>query len=146
MGRRSAYRSVVALLAGTPCGPATPWGRLLDYDAKVLLLGVPGRTMTFFHTIEEALEPDLPIPVFEPGEYALRYRDEQGITRMATTRLFSLRLAQHRDVRPLWRELKRRQLLREVRVARSRLTLVRARDAFGVGTALAKRGVYCLRP
>jgi len=28
--------------------------------------------MTFFHALEEALEPELPIPVFEPGEYALR--------------------------------------------------------------------------
>jgi aminoglycoside 3-N-acetyltransferase len=133
-------------LAATPCGPATPWGRLLDYDAKVLLLNVPGRTMTFFHTIEEALEPVLPIPVFEPGEHALRYRDERGVTRVATMRLFSLRLAQQRDLGPLWRELERRQLLREARVGRSRLTLVRARDAFDVGTALAKRGVYCLRP
>ena len=132
--------------AGTPCGRDTPWGRLLDYDAKVLLLGVPGRTMTFFHALEEALEPELPIPVFEPEEYTLRYRDGEGVTRVAKTRLFSLRLARHRDPAPLWRELRRRRLLRQSRVARLRLVLLRARDAFDVGVAMARGGAFCLKP
>jgi len=44
-------------------------------------------------------------------------------------RLFSLRLARRRDPSVLAKQLKRQGLLREARVARLRLTLVRARDA-----------------
>ena len=130
-------------VAGTPCGRATPWGRLLDYDAKVLFLGVPIGTMTFFHAIEEALAPALPIPVFEPGEYALRYRDEQGGTHVVRQRLFSLRLARLRDPSLLVKELTRGGRVRGVRVARLRLLQVRARDAFDLARALARRGLFC---
>jgi aminoglycoside N3'-acetyltransferase len=130
-------------LAETPCGPATPWGRLLDCDGKILFMGVSIGTMTFFHFIEEALELALPMPVFEPGEYALRYRDAQDAVHVARMRLFSLRIAGCRNHAPLAKELKRRHLLREVRVASLRLILVRARDAFDVTAALAGRKVFC---
>lgn len=130
-------------LAGTPCGRATPWGRLLDYDGKVICLGVPIRSMTFFHAIEEVFEPELPVPLFEPGEFALRYRDEQGETHVAKMRLHSLRLAGHRDHRPLAKELRRRGSWQEARVAGMRLILVRARDFLDAAVALAKRGVFC---
>jgi aminoglycoside 3-N-acetyltransferase len=130
-------------LAGTPCGRATPWGRLLDCDGKVLFVGVSIETMTFYHAIEEALELELPVRLFEPREYAFRCRDEQGNTQVTKTRLFSSRLAGHWDLRPLARELRRRGSWQEARVARLRMILVRAREAFDATVALARRGVFC---
>jgi len=131
--------------AGTPCGRATPWGRLRDCNAKIVFLGVPLRTMTFFHVIEETLEPELPVPVFEPGEFALPYRDYDGVAHVATMRLFSLQLARRRDPGRLARELQRRGLLSHARVAGLHVILVRARDAFDVAIGMAREGFLCLR-
>ena len=130
-------------LAGTPCGRDTPWGRLLDYDGKILFLGASVGAMTFYHAIEEALEPELPFPLFQPEEHALRYRDEQGATHVAKMRLFSLRLAGRRDITPLVNELKRRGSWREARVSRLPLILLRARDTLDSAAALARKGVFC---
>src|SRR5438445_2590375 len=98
--------------------------------------------MTFPHAIEEALEPELPVPLFKPGEYGLRYRDEHGATHVAKMRLHALRLAGHRDPRPLAKELEAAGFWDEGRVARLRLILVRARDAFDGIAASARRGVF----
>src|SRR6184192_1730866 len=58
-----------AIIAGheraeTPCGRSTPYQKLLEYDGKILLAGVPANTMTFCYFVVEELEPQLAIPVF----------------------------------------------------------------------------------
>ena len=58
-------------------------------------------------------------------------------------RLFSLRLAGHRDLNPLASELQRRKQWREWRVGRLGLILLRARDVYDATFALAERGVFC---
>ncbi|AJY75901.1 AAC(3) family N-acetyltransferase [Paenibacillus beijingensis] len=37
----------------TPCGPQSPWGKLLERKATIMLLGVDLRRNTFMHGIEE---------------------------------------------------------------------------------------------
>src|SRR5205809_847649 len=130
-------------VAGTPCGRPTPYGRLLEYDGKILFAGVPVSTMTFFHFVEEELEPRMPFPVFAPEGYALRWKDEAGAVGVSRMRLFSLRLAGHRDLNPLASELQRRKQWREWRVGRLGLILLRARDVYDATFALAERGVFC---
>ena len=130
-------------LARTPCGPGTPYGRLMDLRGKILFLGVPVRTMTFFHFVEEALEPRMPVPVFAPGEYALRFRTATGEVRVAKMRLFSLQLAGHRDGAPLIAELKRREWWRERRIGRLQMILLEAHDVYEAASDLARRGVLC---
>ena len=140
--------NVDAIVAGhhvaeTPCGRPTPYGRLLEYDGKILFAGVPVSTMTFFHFVEEELEPRMPFPVFAPEGYALRWKDEAGAVGVSRMRLFSLRLAGHRDLNPLASELQRRKQWREWRVGRLGLILLRARDVYDATFALAERGVFC---
>jgi aminoglycoside 3-N-acetyltransferase len=73
-------------LAETPCGRPTPYGKLLEYDGKILFAGVPVSTMTFIHFLEEEIEPQLPFPVFAAEKYALRWKDEAGAVGVSTTR------------------------------------------------------------
>jgi aminoglycoside 3-N-acetyltransferase len=134
-----------ALIAGhehadTPCGRCTPYGRLLEYDGKILLLGVPVTTMTFSYSILEELEPRLSFPVFTPERYPLRWKDADGTVRVSNVRLFSDRL--DHDVAPLVAELRRRGAWRERRVGRVPIILLRAREVYDAGVALGKSGGF----
>src|SRR5436309_2786837 len=86
-----------AIIAGhehaeTPCGRHTPYGRLLEYDGKILLAGVPANTMTFCYFVLEELEPRLAFPVLTRETYPMRWKDRDGTVRVTNTRLFSLHL------------------------------------------------------
>ena len=127
-------------LAETPCGRLTPYGKLLDYDGKILLAGVPPSTMTFGYFVAEELEPRLAVPVLTRERYPMRWKDGDGTVRVSQLRLISPRL--DHDLQPLVSELKRRNQWRERSVGRLRLMLVRARDVYDAATALAERGLF----
>ena len=127
-------------LAETPCGRLTPYGRLLDYDGKILLVGVPPSTMTFGYFVAEELEPRLAVPVLTRERYPMRWKDGDGTVRVSQLRLISPRL--DHDLQPLVSELKRRNQWRERSVGRLRLMLVRARDVYDAAAALADRGLF----
>ncbi|MBI4419847.1 MAG: AAC(3) family N-acetyltransferase [Gemmatimonadetes bacterium] len=134
-----------AIIAGhqqaeTPCGRLTPYGRLLEYDGKILLAGVSAHTMTFCYFVAEELAPRLVFPVFTPETYPMRWKDGNGAVRVSNLRLFSLRL--DHDLSPLLGELKRRKQWRERRVGRLRLILLRARHVYDAAVALADRGLF----
>jgi aminoglycoside 3-N-acetyltransferase len=126
--------------AGTPCGPTTPYGRLLEYDGKILLAGAPANAMTFCYFVAEELEPQLALPVLTREAYPLRWKDEEGTVRVSNVRLFSP-LLDH-DLTPLVAELKRRRAWRERRVGRVPLVLLRARDVYDAAVALADRDLF----
>jgi aminoglycoside N3'-acetyltransferase len=67
----------------TPCGAGTPYDRLIQAHAAVLMFGATLHTYTFFHTAEDAAE----VPyLYEPRTYALRYRDSARRLRLTMTR------------------------------------------------------------
>lgn len=124
----------------TPCGRLTPYARLLDYDGKILLMGVSPSTMTFCYFAAEELEPRLPLPVLTRETYAMRWKDADGTVRVSNTRLFA-RGIDH-DLSPLVVELKRRKQWRQRRVGRLPLALLRAREVYDAAAALADRGMF----
>jgi len=127
-------------LADTPCGRLTPYAKLLDYDGKILLAGVPANTMTFCYFVAEDLEPRLTVPVLTQERYPMRWKDQEGTVRVSNLRLFSPRL--DHDLSPLVGELKRRNAWRERRVGSLRLMLLRAREVYDAAVALADRGMF----
>jgi len=99
-----------AIIAGhehaeTPCGRRTPYARLLEYDGRILLAGVPANTMTFCYFVAEELEPRLELPVLTRETYPMRWRGSDGSVQVTNVRLFSLHL--EHDLNPLVRELQR---------------------------------------
>jgi len=53
IGRKAAWLAAGHEHSPTPCGPDTPYGRLVALRGKVLLLGVDHNRSTLFHHIEE---------------------------------------------------------------------------------------------
>jgi aminoglycoside 3-N-acetyltransferase len=72
-----------ALIAGheqcnTPCGSGTPYHRLVQWDAAVLMFGVTFDCYTLFHTAEDAA--DVPY-MYESKPYLLTVREPTGTVR-----------------------------------------------------------------
>lgn len=126
--------------ADTPCGRQTPYEKLLEYDGKILLAGVPENTMTFCYFMAAELEPRLAFPVFTREAYPMRWKDRDGSVHVSHLRLFSLRL--DHDLSPLVAALQRRRQWRERRVGALRLMLVRAREVYDAAIALADKGLF----
>ena len=85
--------AVGSLLAGhdldhTPCSPNSPFGKLADHGAHVLLLGIGLECCTLIHHAEETIAPEIYLrPPGETETYACR--DRRGTTR-------AVRLRRHR--------------------------------------------------
>jgi aminoglycoside N3'-acetyltransferase len=133
--------------SGTPCGRLTPYGRLLEYDGKLLLAGVSASAVTFGYFVAEELAPRLPIRVLTDETYALRWKDAAGGVHVSHVHLFAPGL--DHDGSPIARELKRRGQWRERRVGGRlagfgglQLALLRARDYYEAAAALAERGEF----
>src|SRR3989440_4155979 len=95
-----------ALVAGhvhakTPCGVGSPYARLLDRDGKILFLGCDVKVMTFFHTVEELLEPRMPFSPFTQQEYLLESVDADGRAWTTRTRLSDPALVRRRNLTKL---------------------------------------------
>ena len=128
--------------AATPCGVGTPYVRLLERNGKILFLGCDIDVMTFFHAVEELLEPRMPFSPFTRRTYELESRDAEGRVRVTRTRLFEP-VHGRRRLAKLLPVLKQRGAWREGRVGALKIRLVGARDVLSACEALAGKGVYC---
>ncbi len=130
-------------LASTPCGAGSPFARLLDHNGKILLLGTGIGALTFFHAVEEILEPQLPFPVFTPDTFTLPSRDGNGRVVTCTMRLFDPERSRRRNLSKLVPSLKARGVWREIRVGTLPVVLLDAAEVLETCRTLAKNGVYC---
>ena len=129
--------------APTPCGAGSPFQKLLEVDAWVLLLGVDVRSMTFFHYLEEELESRMPFSPFTRERFTLSVRDEKGETWPVSMRLYEPVVSRQRDVRLMVPYLKGRGFWREGRVGRLNGILLRCRDVQQVAAEMAAAGRFC---
>lgn len=129
--------------ARTPCGQDSPYSRLLDCNGKILFLGTGISVMTFFHAVEEKLEPILPFSPFTEEHFRLQSRDEQGNLFVTETRLFASHLSRKRNLNKLVTALRERGAWNETRIGKLSILLLNAKDVFAATRALAERGVYC---
>jgi aminoglycoside 3-N-acetyltransferase len=138
-------RAIVAghHLAQTPCGVGTPFARLLDYKGKILFLGTGIEAMTFFHTIEEILEPQMPFTPFTRETYSLHSKDKDGSLLSSTTRLFDPEWSRRRNLEKLVPILKRHGVWKQERVGGLDAVLLDAKEVLQSCQALAQSGVYC---
>ncbi len=132
-------------LARTPCGSPYPYSRLIDTDAKILMAGVGIAPLTFFHTVEELLEPDMPFSPFTPEWYTAQVRDAQGDIHTAKFRLYAPGVSKRRNLGVLIPKLKELGGWHTRRVGRLELTLLDARKVVEACRALAAQGIFCYR-
>lgn len=131
--------------AGTPCGRGTPWYRLWEQGGKSVLLGTAIGSMTFFHTAEEVLEPEMPFSPFTAETFLLHSKDWDGQVLETRTRLFDRDVSGRRDVARMVPALKQAGSWREGRVGRLSVTVLEARPVLEVLRALARDGVFCYK-
>jgi aminoglycoside 3-N-acetyltransferase len=142
-GRRAERLAAEHYQAKTPCGRSSPYFRLLDENAKILLLGCDIEPLTFFHTIEEELEPQMPFSPFTETVYLLTSKTADGGFVETRTRLFKPEISRRRNLRALRSELERMGAWREASLPGVPIFLLTARDAMTAASALASRGVFC---
>ena len=129
--------------ATTPCGEGTPFAALLERNGKILLLGADIDSLTFYHMIEEAIEPRLPQSPFTQQVYSLKSMLENGSVVRTETRLFEPAVSRRRNLQKLVPELKRLRAWRQRRVGPLVMTLLDAKDVHAAVVAMLDRGVYC---
>jgi len=103
-------------LCRTPCGRQSPFGRLLDYDGRILFLGTGIEVMTFFHAVEDILETELPQSPFTEEEFALTTVTADGRKWQTRMRLFDRELSRRRRISAVVPILKRAGAWRSARV------------------------------
>ena len=130
-------------LARTPCGEGTPFARLVEHDGRILFLGAGIESMTFFHYVEEVLEPGMPMSPFTKDEFILTSRDETGALLKSKTRLFDPTLSRRRDLTRLVPPLRQQGAIAQTRVGELEILLLRARDVLAACHRLAAKGAYC---
>jgi aminoglycoside 3-N-acetyltransferase len=142
-GARAADLLGTHLTAATPCGAGSPFARLLEIDGKILLLGVGMRTMTFYHYLEEELEPSMPFSPFTAETFELSVRDTSGKTWQAKNRLYDPIVGKERDTELLIPHLKAAGVWREARVGGLTAVALRCKDVRDVTADMVSRGVFC---
>lgn len=145
-GRRAPALLGEHALATTPCGVHSPYHKLLEADGKILLAGVGIAVLSFYHCIEELLEPQLPVRPFTERSYDLKTRDAQGSVHLTRTRLYDPAVSRRRFGDPMVEPLKRGGCWHETRVGRLPLVVLRARDVLETVESMVRAGIFCYRP
>jgi len=142
-GMRASEMAYAHHAAATPCGRQTPYGRLLDHNGKILFLGTDISVMTFFHAVEELLEPKMPFSPFTKEVFVLESRDAQNQSVTTHTRLFDPQYSRRRNLEKLIPAMKQRGWWRDAKLGGMRAILLRADQVLEASSALAERGIYC---
>jgi hypothetical protein len=98
--------------------------------------------MTFFHYVEEELEPQLPFSPFTSEVFVIASRDLQGNVRTTRTRLFDPQCSRSRNLNKLVPFLKRRNAWNEIRIGKLQLILLNAEAVVSTCREMARQGIY----
>lgn len=132
--------------AGTPCGRGTAYHRLLEADGKILMLGTGVQPMTFYHCVEELIEPMMPFSPFTAEVFTLRTKDKAGEIRTSEMRLFEPVLSAKRRMSLLVPELKERRAWHRARVGGLEILAFRAAEVYEACRSMARKGRFCYLP
>jgi aminoglycoside 3-N-acetyltransferase len=132
--------------AKTPCGAGTAYYRLLECDARIVMLGTGIQPMTFYHCVEELIEPLMPMSPFTVEEFAMQTRDASGELYASTMRLYAPGLSARRRMSLLVPDLQNRESWRTARIGRLDIISVSARDVLDACKSMAERGEFCYLP
>lgn len=106
-------------LCTTPCGVGTPYHRLVEWDAGVLMFGVTFDSYTLFHTAEDAAE----VPyLYERNPYLLQVREPDGGVRKFSLRRHDMKVRRRFGEMDQW--LERRGLSQRRRCGRGEIRWV----------------------
>ena len=129
--------------ARTPCGRGTAYHRLIEADGGILMLGTGVQPMTFYHCVEELIEPSMPFSPFTAEVFTLQTKDAKGSLHTSRMRLFEPVVSARRSMSLLVPELKALGFWKEARVGRLEVILLRATDVLEACRSMAKKNRFC---
>ncbi len=121
-------------LSPTPCGPETPYGRLVQADGWVVLLGVGLECVTLFHHVEELADVSYHMQP-EPVKATVVETDASSHTVLVGIHRYGIA----RDFGRVETELRRRSILTTTRVGAATVRAVRARPMVEYALDLLRR-------
>lgn len=129
--------------AATPCGAPSPFAQLLARNGKILLLGPDIDVLTFYHYVEEVLEPRFPQSPFTAERFDARVRDRTGTEIHCTLRLFEPSVSKRRDLQLLKRAMQAANVYPAADLGGAQVALLSAQAVLDTVAAMADRGIYC---
>jgi aminoglycoside 3-N-acetyltransferase len=129
--------------ARTPCGQGTAYHRLIEDDGKILMLGTGVQPMTFYHCVEELIEPSMPSSPFTKEVFTLQTKDAKGRLYTSRMRLFEPTLSAKRRMSLLVPELKASGYWREARLGRLEIICLKAAEVLEACRSMAKKNRFC---
>lgn len=132
--------------AGTPCGRGTAYHRLIDEDARILMMGTGLQPMTFYHCLEELIEPQMPFSPFTSEVFELKSKNRAGEVFDSRMRLFEPGPSSRRRMSLMEPDLRAAGAWRAGRVGRLQVISLRAVQVLEVVEAMARQGRYCYLP
>lgn len=125
-----------------PCGPGTPFEKLVSLDAKAVFFNVPFDNFTFFHNLEHLVSSELPFELYTDEPFEVPVIDKSGESKTVTTFVFSLDAIRRRQFHVLEGEMRRRRMIRKGRVGNSYILSARLRDSIECVLDMSRRGRY----
>jgi len=138
-------RDAASLVAGHesclfPCGPGSPFDKLLAANGKIVFFDVGFEAVTFFHYVEHLLKDQLPFPVYDDTLFSVGVVDAQGQNRIVQTYAYNKKVPRRADL--LYADMLGRGHVRRARIGNSRIIAVTAADVVACQSAMVAAGRY----
>lgn len=125
-----------------PCGPGTPFEKLLSLDAKGVFFNVGFDVFTFYHYLEHRVGPDLPFRLYADRTYEVPTIDMQGQRTIVSAHVFSAEGIPRRRIQRLEEALRAQGRFADTRVGATRILVAGLADAVACTDAMRARGEY----
>lgn len=125
-----------------PCGPGSPFEKLLELRGTVFFHGVSEFHFTFHHYLEDLVKDELPFSLYESQPYLARVIDKSGEMKTLETYAFTREAIARRRVRVLFDEIARRGKLKKTRIGNTIITKLATVDSLECTRDLASKGIY----
>lgn len=130
-------------LARTPCGAGTPFEALLKRHGKIVFLGTDISVLTFYHTLEELMEKDLPQTPFTREFFHMRSKTCEARIISTDCQLFEPTMSRRRNLHKMTPFLKKSGAWHENRVGGLKVITLAAADVETVVRHMHQQGIYC---
>jgi len=126
----------------TPCGPGTPFAKLREAGGKVGFFNVSFAYFTFFHHLENVLQPHLPFQLYHDPPFDVPVVDRNGKEIRVRTLAFSRETLRRRRFEVLEAWLWKHGIIRRGRIGASSLLLVDLDDVMSAVDDMIRQGVF----
>ena len=107
-----------------PCGPGSPFEKLLELGGKVVFFDVEFDAFTYIHYLEHRVRDQLHFPVYDDEQFEVPVIDRDGNGRLVKTLVFSQQAIRRRRVSDFERRLRRAGVILRERMGNATILAV----------------------